>query len=83
MKKPFLLIITAILYLVMTGGMSLAKDSDVETIEAYKQAIRKNPDDAQAHNNLGNAYVNSDMHKEAIEAYRRCNCLYGIILELG
>ncbi len=68
MKKPYLLIITAILYLVLTAGMSLAKDSDAETIEALKQAVRKNPDDAKAHTNLGVSYGKSGMYKEAIDA---------------
>ncbi len=42
-----------------------------EKIEAYKQAIRINPDDADAHFNLGNAYGSSGMYKEEIEAYKQ------------
>ena len=61
MKKPYLLIITAILYMVLTGCMSLAKDSDVVEIEAYKKAIRINPDDVVAHYNLGADYGESGM----------------------
>ena len=46
--------------------------SDVERkIEELKQTIRINPDDADAHANLGVAYVKSDMHKEAIEAFKQ------------
>jgi tetratricopeptide (TPR) repeat protein len=71
MKKPYLLIITAILYLVLTADMSLAKDSDVETIEALKQAVKINPDSATAHTNLGYAYIKSGMYKEAIEALKQ------------
>ncbi len=71
MKKPYLLLITSILYLVLTGGVSLAKDSDAEKIEALKQAVKMNPDDAEAHSNLGYAYGESGMHKEAIEAFRQ------------
>ena len=41
-----------------------------EAIEAFKQAIRINPDDADAHNNLGVVYHKLGMHKEAIEAYK-------------
>ena len=66
MKKPYLLIITAILYLVLTGGMSLAKDSDVESIEECKQVVTINPDFEWAHSKLGLAYLKSGMHKEAI-----------------
>ncbi len=52
-------------------SLALAEDSDAETIEACKQAARKNPDDAEAHNNLGVAYVNLGMYKEAIEAFKQ------------
>ena len=37
-------------------------------IEAYRQAIRINPDDEYVHSNLGFAYGRIGMHKEAIEA---------------
>ncbi|MBT3881583.1 MAG: hypothetical protein HOF76_21385, partial [Candidatus Scalindua sp.] len=68
MKRPYLLIMTASLCLVLSGGMSLAKDSsalrtesaeDKETIEACKQAAIKNPNVAQSHFNLGIAYLKS------------------------
>jgi tetratricopeptide (TPR) repeat protein len=71
MKKPNLLIITAVLYLVLTGGMSLAKDSDAEKIEALKQAVKISPDDAQAHCSLGKAYLDLKMYKEAIDAFKQ------------
>jgi tetratricopeptide (TPR) repeat protein len=71
MKKLYLLIITAVLYLVLTGGMSLAKDSDVEIIEACKQAVKMNPDYADVHYHLGLAYNDSGMHKEAIESNKQ------------
>ncbi len=46
--------------------------SDVEEeIEAYKQAIRTNPDDVQAHYNLGVAYFSSGKYKEAIDALKQ------------
>ena len=32
---------------------------------------RKNPDDASAHNNLGNAYHKSGRYEEAIESYKQ------------
>ena len=32
MKKPYLLIVTAVLYLILTGGMTLAKDTNIEPI---------------------------------------------------
>ena len=42
-----------------------------EAIEAYKQAIRIEPDHANVHFNLGFNYYESRMHKEAIEAYKQ------------
>ena len=71
MKKPYLLIITAILCLVLTGGLSLAKDSDADTIDALKQAIRIDPDYAKAYYNLGTAYNKSGKYEESIEAYKQ------------
>jgi tetratricopeptide (TPR) repeat protein len=40
-----------------------------KAIEAYKQAIRINPDDAIAHCNLGFSYDQLDFHEDAREAY--------------
>ncbi len=68
MKKPHLLIITVILCLVLTGSMSLAKDSGAESIEEFKQAIKIDPDYAKAHKTLAYVYTNFYMYKEAIES---------------
>ena len=40
-------------------------------IEDAKEEVRKNPDDASAHNNLGNAYHKSGRYEEAIESYKQ------------
>ncbi len=46
--------------------------SDVEEkIEEFKQAIRIDPDHAEAHYNLGTAYGKSGMYKDAIEAFKQ------------
>jgi tetratricopeptide (TPR) repeat protein len=42
-----------------------------EAIEAFKQAISIDPDDAMAHYNLGHAYGNLGMNKEGIEACKQ------------
>ena len=42
-----------------------------ENIDAFKQAIRINPDDAEAHYNLGIAYDESIMYGKAIDAYKQ------------
>ena len=43
--------------------------SDVEEIETYKQEVEKNPDDAEAHYNLGAAYYYSNDRNSALEQY--------------
>jgi tetratricopeptide (TPR) repeat protein len=45
--------------------------SYAKAIEAFKQAIRIDPDDAIAHYNLGFAYDKLGSYKDAIEAYKR------------
>ena len=40
----------------------------MEEIETYKQEVEKNPDDADAHNGLGDAYLKSGRYEEAIES---------------
>jgi len=44
-------------------------ETNSKTIEAYKQTIRINPDDAIAHCNLGFAYDQLGFHEDAREAY--------------
>ncbi len=41
-----------------------------EAIEAFKKAIKLQPDFARAHLGLGSAYQSSGMYREAIEAYQ-------------
>ena len=40
-------------------------------LEKAKAEAKKNPNSAEAHYNLGLAYSNSDMYKDAIEAYKQ------------
>jgi len=42
-----------------------------EAIESYKQALRIDPDLADAHYNLGNAYHGSGKYEEKIESYKQ------------
>ena len=42
-----------------------------DAIEAYRQALRINPEDADAWNNLGIAYRHLNRYNDAIEAYRQ------------
>ena len=46
-------------------------NSYVNAIEAYKQAVRINPEYAEAYNNLGNSYNKIGFHKNAIEACKQ------------
>jgi len=43
----------------------------IKAIEAYKQAIRIDPNDAGAYNNLGLAYNSLGLYKDVIEAYKQ------------
>ena len=60
---------------------------DVEEIEIYKQEVEKNPDDAEAHYNLGVAYLQLNDRDSAIEQYKilkkldteRANRLFNLI----
>ncbi len=75
MRKYLLhvLIISSLIH-TLTGCDSSLREKQAKEIEAYKQAIRINPDDAEAHYNLGVAYDESGMYKEAIEAYKQVTC---------
>ena len=53
------------------NALSEAKNSDVEKIEVSKQRVKMNPDDAEAHLELGSDYVKSGMFKEAIASYKQ------------
>ena len=48
---------------------TIQEASDVEEIETYKQEVEKNPDDAEAHYNLGVAYHYSNDRNSALEQY--------------
>lgn len=71
MKILFLFIITVTICLLFTGGISLANDSNTQSIEACRLAVEKNPDDAKSHFNLGIAYLKSGMYQETIEALKQ------------
>ena len=71
MRKYLLLHVLIISFVFfLTPTIQEASDAE-EKIEAYKQAIRINPDDAEAHYNLGVAYANSGMYKEGIDAFKQ------------
>jgi len=43
----------------------------MDKIKTYKQKVEKNPDDADVHNGLGDAYYDSGMYEEAIESFKQ------------
>ena len=65
--KWFLLapIVLALLF-VVSSPVSWAGE-----LEDAQEAVRKNPDDAKAHYNLGNAYQKSGQNQEAIASYKK------------
>ena len=70
MKKhllPHILIILFVFILAPTAHVA----SYAGALEDAKEEVRKNPDDADAHLNLGLAYYGSGNYKEAIESYRQ------------
>jgi len=70
MKKyllPHVLIISFIFLLAPTVHVA----SYAGEIEDAKEEVRKNPDDAVAHFNLGYAYGESGRYQEAIESYKQ------------
>ena len=74
-KYSIILVIPLIL-LILLSTVSAANDNRVsnensKSIEALKQAIRINPNDAEAHISLGLAYLKSGMNKEAIDACKQ------------
>jgi len=53
-------------------GVTYSKSGmNKEAIDAYKQAIRIDPDFADAHSNLGAAYGNLGKYKEAIRSFKQ------------
>ncbi len=75
MKKhllPHVLIISFVFLLAPTAQVA----SYAGKIEAAKEEARKNPDDADAHYNLGLAYHESDMYEEAIDACKQAIRIY-------
>jgi tetratricopeptide (TPR) repeat protein len=67
---PHILIISFVFLLVPTA--QAASYEDKKRIEDAKEEVRKNPDDADAHLNLGAAYQMTGVgHYKAIKSYKR------------
>ncbi len=70
--RKYLLLHVLIISFVFFLTPTIQAVSDVEEeIEDCKQAIRINPDYAEAHYNLGAAYTSSGMYKEGIDALKQ------------
>ena len=74
MRKATLLHVLIISFVfLLTPACDVAKtveEIEIE-IEDAKEEVRKNPDDAKAHNGLGIAYDELGKYKEAIESYKQ------------
>ena len=55
---------------------TIQEASDVEEIETYKQEVEKNPDDAEAHYILGDAYISSRLRMARPILIRNVNSLF-------
>ena len=70
--RKYLLIHAIVISFVFFITPTILAASDVERkIEELKQAIRINPDDADAHANLGLAYFSLGVYEEAIEEFKQ------------
>ena len=71
MRKYLLhiLIISFVFHLAPTA--QAASYEDEKRLEDAKEEVRNNPDDAEAHKNLGFAYAESGKYQEAIESYKQ------------
>ena len=70
MRKYLLHVLIISFVIFLTPTIRAASDVE-EAIEAYKQAVKINPDDADAHYNLGLAYGISGMYKKAIASFKQ------------
>ncbi len=77
MKKYLLHILIISFVFILVPIAQVASYDTEKGIEDAKEEVRENPDDAQAHCNLGNAYETLDKHQEpykyqlAIKSYKQ------------
>ena len=76
MKKPLTFYTIILLFLVslihsLTGCDSSLREKQINEIESYKQAVKIDPDYAEAHFNLGDTYDETGKYEEAIESYKQ------------
>jgi tetratricopeptide (TPR) repeat protein len=55
----------------LAPAIQVASYADEKRLEDAKEEVRKNPDDAEVHYNLGYAYGESGRYQEAIESYKQ------------
>ena len=69
--RKYLLYILIISFVCTLASILNAASVVEKVIETYEQAVKRNPDDAKAHFNLGVTYETFGKYKEAIEAYKQ------------
>jgi superkiller protein 3 len=68
-KKPFFCLVLLFVLLLSLPGFSRADDAK---IQAYKDAIKANPNDHVAHFNLGVSYYNQSQYDLAVPEFQNC-----------
>ena len=71
MRKYLLHVLIISFVFLLAPAIQVASYADEKRLEDAKEEVRKNPDDAKAHYDLGNAYCKSGKHEEAIKSYQQ------------
>ena len=71
MRKYLLHVLIISFVFLLAPAIQVASYADEKRLEDAKEEVRKNPDDAEVHYNLGYAYGESGRYQEAIESYKQ------------
>ena len=71
MRKFILHVLIILFVFLLVPTTQAASYEDEKRLEDAKEEVRINPDDAEAHGNLGYAYYETGKYKEAIESYKQ------------
>ena len=69
--------LTVVALLVVVSSSVISSSGELENAQ---EAVRQNPNDAKAHYNLGNAYVRSGQHQDAIASFKESSCSFLICI---
>jgi len=74
-RHATLAVLFPVLWVAATGNAYADAGQFAKAIEAYQQALRINPEDAKAWNNLGVVYSRSGQRGKVLEVYKRLKTL--------